>query len=477
MKSLTNAHYCCIIKMIIYRKAEIYIIHWGNILLDSSWRRALIVIVLAIISAIFSYARGYVEAQNSKKLKRDAEETGNGNAKKMLKLYESSEQNLNDALWASQMLLLVFEALLFGGICGDLYLRELSRHPDRGYMAPVIFLVGGLVYAFLYIVFIRRFFAACGTAKGRKTSTYRSYGLIRLFYTLSLPFSSFCNLITKALLKMFGIGAEVLDEDVTQDEILTLVDMGEESGAIESGEKEMIENVLDFTDVTAGDLLTHRTAMTAMELDTPEEQILQLIEESGYSRIPVYREDIDNIVGILSTRLFLLNLRKSGEEKKTLEELLYSPHFVPESVHATTLLSKMKKDKIHMSVVVDEYGGTAGIITMEDLLEEIVGNIYDETDDPSSEDGEITLLAENLWRIKGTALLEDIDVALGLSLPEDTDFETLSGLVFSCLTVIPEDGEEPEVECCGLHIQVEKIAERRIVSALVSLLPVKEEEE
>ena len=445
-----------------------------------SGRRLIIIALLAALSAIISYARGYFEEQNGKKLCRDAE-AGSPHAKKMYAFFSEKEQKVKDALWSTQMLLLCFEGLIFGVLCHDI-MDAIHEKPTFPADFPdlllnvLVFLAGGLVFAFLYIVFIRRLFAAFGTARGRKTKNYNSYGLIRFLYGLSLPFSCLVNSATKVFVRMLGIGTEALDEDVTQDEILTLVDMGEETGAIESGEKEMIENVLDFTDVTAGDLLTPRTAMTAVPLDISDGELLSVIEETGYSRIPVYKDDIDNIVGILGTKSYLLNRLHKKEEQKSLEELLYDPHFVPESVHATNLLTDMKKNKVHMSVVVDEYGGTAGIITMEDLLEEIVGNIYDETDDPSDEEeGDIVKLEENLWRVKGSADLDTLCQVLGINLPEDLEVETLAGLLFSQLSVIPEDGSTPIVECYGLRIQAERILERRIESALVSLLPPKEE--
>lgn len=445
-----------------------------------SGRRLIIIALLAALSAIISYARGYFEEQNSKKLGRDAE-TGSPYAKKMCAFFSEKEQKVKDALWSTQMLLLCFEGLIFGVLCHDI-MDAIHEEPTFPASFPdlllnvLVFLAGGLVFAFLYIVFIRRLFAAFGTSRGRKTKNYSSYKLIRFLYSLSLPFSCLVNSATKVFVRMLGIGTEALDEDVTQDEILTLVGMGEENGTIESGEKEMIENVLDFTDVTAGDLLTHRTAMTAVPLDISDQDLLSVIEETGYSRIPVYKDDIDDIVGILGTKSYLLNRLHKKEEQKRLEELLYDPHFVPESIHATNLLTDMKKNKVHMSVVVDEYGGTAGIITMEDLLEEIVGNIYDETDDPSDEEeGDIVKLEENLWRVKGSADLDTLCQVLGINLPEDLGVETLAGLLFSQLSVIPEDGSTPVVECYGLRIQAEKILERRMESALVSLLPPKEE--
>ena len=440
-------------------------------------RSLIFILVLAVFSALISYARGYLEAQNGKKLERDSEENKIPNAKKLQKLFEKSEQRLKYALWSSQMLLVVVESGLFGvcslGILSDLN-KELLENPV---IAALTVPVGSILYAFLYIVFIRRLFATIGTARGRKTAHYKSLSLIRFLYVLSLPFYAICHLFTELFVKLFGINTEVPDEDqMTHDEILTLVDMGEESGTIESGEKEMIENVLEFTDVTAGELLTHRTKLTAVELSAKEEEILATIEESGYSRIPVYEEDIDKIVGILSTRLFLLNLRKPKKEQKSLKDLLFAPHFVPESVHATNLLSDMKKNKIHMAVVVDEYGGTAGIVTMEDLLEEIVGNIYDETDDPIAEDTDIQLLSENLWRAKGSVELEKLEETLGVTFPEEVEFETLAGLVLSGLSVIPDEGTQPEVDCHGLHVKVEKIKDRRVESVLVSVLPEEDEE-
>lgn len=442
-----------------------------------SWRSLIFILVLAVFSAIISYARGYVEAQNSKKLERDDEENKIKGAKKMRALFEKSEKRLKDALWSSQMLLVVVESAFFGAfslsVLSDIN-EKLLEHP----FAPLLaVLAGGVAYAFFYIVFIRRLFDTLGTARGRKTTRYKSFGTIKVLYLLSLPAYAVFHLFTQLFVKLFGISTEAPDEDqMTHDEILTLVDIGEESGALESEEKEMIENVLEFTDATAGELLTHRTKLTALELNDPEEKILSVIEESGYSRIPVYEDEIDNIVGILSTRLYLLNLRKPFSARQSLKELLFAPHFVPESVHATNLLSDMKKNKIHMAVVVDEYGGTAGIITMEDLLEEIVGNIYDETDDPVAESSDIQLLSENLWRIKGSVILDEIEEALSITFPEDVEFETIAGLTLSGLAIIPDEGTQPEVDCYGLHVKVEKIKDRRVESVLVSILPDEDEE-
>ena len=176
-------------------------------------------------------------------------------------------------------------------------------------------------------------------------------------------------------------------------------------------------------------------------------------------------------MGILSTRDYLLNARRASP--KPLKELLRAAYFIPESVRADVLFRDMQSKKVHMAIVVDEYGGTSGLVTMEDLLEEIVGNIYDEFD--PQEDQEIIQLEPNLWRISGSAELEDVAEALEMEFPEDEESDTLGGLVFDQLSVIPEDGSKVEVDTHGLHIKVESIVDRRVDWALVSKCQEEEE--
>jgi putative hemolysin len=246
-----------------------------------------------------------------------------------------------------------------------------------------------------------------------------------------------------------------------------MMDMGQEAGTIEADEKEMIENIFDFNSITAQDVMIHRTDMDLVSLEDSTEDIIALIEESGRSRFPVFGEDSDDIVGILNTRDFLLNLQRKNP--KPLSELLRPAYFIPESVPADDLFHDMQARAVQMAIVVDEYGGTGGLVTLEDLLEELVGNIYDEFDQKAEQ--EILPLEENLWRVSGSASLESLAAALDLPLPEEELPETLGGLVFSSLSVIPEDGTTPEVDAWGLHIQVELISDRRVEWALVSKLP------
>ena len=257
------------------------------------------------------------------------------------------------------------------------------------------------------------------------------------------------------------------EDEVSEDEIMAMVEEGEESGAIQSNEKELIENIFEFNNITAEDVMIHRTDMVTLALDEEEDVILDTIRQSGLSRFPVYQNDVDDIVGILSTREYLLTFHLP--DPKPIRELLRTAYFVPESVPADVLFRDMQGKKTHMALVVDEYGGTSGLVTLEDLLEELVGNIYDEFDPQEEQD--IIRLEDNKWRVSGSADLEELAEALDLDLSdEDLDYDTLGGLVFSQLSVIPDDGSRPIVEALGLRIQVEELCDRRVEWALVEKL-------
>ena len=265
-------------------------------------------------------------------------------------------------------------------------------------------------------------------------------------------------------------------DQVSEDNIMAMVEEGEESGAIQANEKEFIENVFEFDNTTARDVMVHRTDMVSLPADAEEDEILSAIRQSGLSRFPVYGSDVDDIVGVLSTRDYLLNFHQPSP--LPLGELLRPAYFVPETVSADVLFRDMQGKKTHLALVVDEYGGTSGLVTLEDLLEELVGNIYDEFD--PQEEQEIIALDDGRWRVSGSADLEELAEAMDLALPEEEerDYDTLGGLVFSQLSVIPEDGSRPLVEALGLRIQVEELCDRRVEWALVEKLePAPEEAE
>ena len=301
------------------------------------------------------------------------------------------------------------------------------------------------------------------------------------------PFTAFEQWAARGLVRLFGIDPQSKDEEVTEEEIRAMVDIGGESGAIESNERDMIKNVFEFGDLTAADCMTHRTDVTSIWIGDDQATILETIRDSGLSRFPVYDKDIDDIVGVLSTRQYLLNM--SEAKPKPLKSLVRDAYFVPETVPAEVLLRNMQHVKTHIAIVVDEYGGMSGIVTMEDLLEEIVGNIYDEFD--PADETEIQPLGDGWWRISGSADPETVAEELDVTLPEDEDYDTLGGLIFSRFRSIPEDGSTPsltlyctedgeapeEGQADTLEIQVETIEDRRIEWARVHVIRAEKENE
>ena len=287
------------------------------------------------------------------------------------------------------------------------------------------------------IILILAFFM---TVFGKIVPQRQAMGNADKFARFSCPLLSFFGFILRPMIFLVSrISNLILKPDknrtdattaLSEDEIRYLLIAGEKKGTIDADEREMIDNIFEFNDRTASEIMTHRTDMVIIWEDDTEEEILEKIRDSGYSRFPVCGESVDDIKGIVRTREYLLNLRAAPP--KTLDGLLAKPFFVPETAKADSLFSKMQQQKTHMAFVIDEYGGISGLITMEDLLEEIVGNIYDETD--VKDEQPITRLGEDSWRIAGNTSLEEISDALDMEIgSENEDFGTLGGFIFSCL--------------------------------------------
>lgn len=294
-----------------------------------------------------------------------------------------------------------------------------------------------------------------------------AYKIVSAISVVMKPVIRFLAFSTNMVLRVLHLKTEAEDENITEEEIRMMVDIGEERGNIDENEKEWIQNIFDFDDLSVRRIMTQRTDVIAISLEDSKEEILKTIEETGRSRYPVYEEDMDDIVGILHARDFLLAVSKG--EKLHIRDLLRPAYFVPESIHADTLFADLQKQKIHIAVIIDEYGAMEGIVTMEDLVEEIVGNIYDEFD--LEEEPDIVRLKENLWKVAGSASIDDLAEELDLKLDlGEEEYDTVGGLVISLLQAIPENGVSFDVEGCGLHIHVEDIQDRRIEKAYISKL-------
>ncbi len=249
----------------------------------------------------------------------------------------------------------------------------------------------------------------------------------------------------------------------TEEEIMTILDAGEKEGSIENEEKEMIYSVLQFGDKTVREVMIPRIDIVAVELETTLDESLTVLLDSGHSRIPVYQETVDNIKGLLYAKDLLRVLQKPVETRKPIADLMRKPFFVPESKRADELLTELKTKKVHMAVVVDEYGGTAGIVTFEDLIEEIIGDIQDEYD--TNEEQEYTELGPNTYRVDAGISLTDFNDLLEVELPTE-ESDTLGGFLFAEFGRVPELGETLEHDT--LALRVESLAGRRIRNVYVT---------
>jgi CBS domain containing-hemolysin-like protein len=254
---------------------------------------------------------------------------------------------------------------------------------------------------------------------------------------------------------------------VTEEEIKMMVDAGSEGGAIEDEEKEMIYSIFQFGDTLARELMVPRIDMVALEIDTPLQEALNTIVQAGHSRIPIYEESIDHIRGLLYAK-DLLMLWRNGETDRPIKDLLRPAHFVPESKKADDLLADLQQRKIHLAVVVDEYGGTAGLVTLEDLIEEIVGEIRDEYD--FNEQEIYQQIGENEYLFDGGIDLDDLNRLLNTNLSTE-DSDTLGGYIFSKLGEVPVVGEKIEIREEHLTLEVMSVDDRRIRKIRLTRVP------
>jgi len=424
------------------------------------WRQLLIQFLLIFLNAFFAATEIAVVSLNDNKVRRRAED-GDQKSKKLLKLIEKPTNFL-----ATIQIGITLAGFLGSAFAADYFADYFAKFLSNIFsvsfdiMRSVAVVIITIILSFFTLVLGELIPKRVGMKYCEKIA-YFSSGIVSVLSVILRPVIWLTSGVTNVVLRIFGIKPEDENEEVTEEEIRMMVDIGEEKGSIESNEKEMIENIFEFNNSSASDIMVHRTDMTSISADESVENIVSLIVESGFSRFPVYDEDIDDIIGILSSRVFLLNLHKP--EPKSLRELLYKPYFVPESVKADVLLRDMQTKKIHMAIVLDEFGGTSGLVTMEDLLEEIVGNIYDEFDTMTQPD--VEKIGEQCWRVSGSLDLETLGDEIGVSFEreiEEEGYTTLGGLVFSSFSEIPQDGSNPEVDYRNLHIKVTEITDKRV---------------
>lgn len=436
--------------------------------------KVVLLFILTLLNAFFAMSEIAIISLNDTKIDKLAEE-GHKKAKQVKKLTENSSNFLSTI-----QIGVTLAGFLTSATAAQSFASMLTDALAKTAVANVIPL--GLIsgVSTVLITLITSYFSlVLGELAPKKIAMQKpekvSFAVVPVLLFVSKvtkPFVKILSVSTNAVVRLFGLDPNADEEEVTEEEIRMMVDVGQEKGVIEDVQKEMINNIFEFDDIDVADIMTHRTDMACVDVEDSLADIIKLSMEEGYSRIPVYEEDPDNVVGIVYIKDLLKYIGSALPKELNLKDVMRKAYYVPESKRCGALFSEMTEKHIQMAIVVDEYGGTAGLVTLEDIVEAIVGNIQDEYD---NEDVEISKINETTFTIDGVTDLEEVEEQLGIQFPED-DYDTLGGFIISQLGFLPQDGDMNAVEFENIRFTVLNVEERRIGKVKVEILPKPETE-
>ncbi len=434
--------------------------------------KLLLLFVLVIINAFFAMSEIAIISLNDNVVDKQAED-GNKKAQKVKKLTENPSNFLSTIQIGVTLAGFLTSASASSSFAEGLTqkLIALGTPIPANVINGISVVLITIIMSYFSLVFGELAPKRMAMQKPEKIA-YSVVGVLIVVKTLTSPFVKILSASTNLVVKLCGFDPNANEESVTEEEIRMMVDVGQEKGVIEDIQKEMIDNIFDFDDIDVSDIMTHRTDMFAVEDTDSLEEVVSLSIEHGYSRIPVFHEDPDNIIGIVYIKDLLKYISTSLPKNKGPKDVMREAYYVPFSKNCGELFNEMCEKRVQMAVVVDEYGGTAGIVTMEDLLEAIVGNIQDEYD---NEDEEIVEVSENVFTIDGTAYIEEVNELVGDIIP-DGDYDTLGGFLISRLGYLPQDGDMTEVTFENLKFTILNVEDRRIGKVRVEITPKAEPE-
>ncbi len=425
----------------------------------------LLQVVLIALNAVFACAEIAVISMNDAKLAKMAAE-GDKRALRLSKLTSQPARflaTIQVAITLSGFLGSAFAAENFSGVIVD-WLLGLGVPVAESVLNSVSVVFITIVLSYFTLVFGELVPKQVAMRKAESIALGIS-GLISSIAKVFAPLVSLLTVSTNGILRLMGIDPNAEEENVSEEEIRMMVDVGSEKGTIDDEEREFIQNVFEFDDLSAEELVTHRTDVVMLDTEGSMKEWKETIYNTMHSLYPIYEDSVDNIIGILNTKEFFRLEDKSRES--VMEHAVDPAYFVPATVRADVLFRNMKKDRHTMAVVLDEYGGMSGIITINDLVEQLVGELG--SDDEEEEAKELfELIGENTWKVHGSALLEDFAEATGLHISCE-EYDTFNGLIFHALESIPEDGTDIEVEVEGFHVKVTEIVNHQVETAIVTL--------
>ena len=442
--------------------------------MNSIWFMLLVQLVLIALNAVFASAEIAVISLNETKLEKMAGE-GNKRAGKLAKMKKQPER----------FLAVIQVAITLSGFLGSAFAADNFAGPLVTWLLSLGVTIPESTLNTLAVVAITLILSFFTLVLGElvpkrvamRNSEKLAMGLSKLLFVMSKVFAPLVSLLsasTNGVLRLMRIDPNANDEDVSEEDIRMMVDAGSEIGAIDNDEKEFIQNVFEFDDLSADDIATHRTEVTLLWADESDDEWLRTVRGSMHTYYPVCNETVDDVIGVLDAKTYFR--MEDHRRSAVMAQAVKPAYFVPKTVKADVLFKNMKKTHNHFAVVLDEYGGMCGVITINDLVEELLGDLGEQ--DSKDEDAAILeRLDSHTWKISGNVPLREVEDALEITLPTE-DYSTFNGLVFGELGSVPEDGSQFELEAHGLAIRVRKVVDHQVRIAMVTVIdPPKQETE
>ena len=422
----------------------------------------LVIVFLTLLNAFFAASEIAILSVNDARMKKMAED-GNKKAKTLLSFLNNSSKMLSTIQVG-----VTFSGFLASAVASDSFSERLANFVIRqfswgtsyaGLIRTISMALITILLSYFTLVFGELVPKRIAMKKSEKLALH-AVGTLKFTSVIFSPFVKMLTLSVNGILRLYRINPNDEEEEVTEEEIRLMVSEGQEQGVIDDNESEMINNILEFNDMTAADIMTHRTNLTALQKSATYREVFDVACNQRYSRIPVYEDSIDNIIGIIHIK-DLLRMRE--ESNFDLTRIIRPVTYVASTQNIDEVFRVLKEASTHLAVVVDEYGGTEGIVTMEDILEELVGNIRDEYDEDEEFEHPIVKVRDGEYIISGLAELDEVADALAVDLPLD-EYDTASGFAIGLLGEIPDEGSTPEFEYEGYQFKVLSSSEKIINS-------------
>lgn len=419
--------------------------------------------VLVFVNAFFAASEIALISLNDNKIKLMAED-GNKKAQQLVKLLGEPSRflaTIQIGITLAGFLASAFAAESFADPIVSL-LKQYNIPVSDGILKATTLVVITLILSYFTLV-LGELVPKRIAMKKSEGIAFFAVGLLSVLSKVTAPVVKLLTTSTNFFVRLAGIDPNSDDDDVTEEEIRMMVDVGEERGAINAREKIMINNIFEFNNKSVSDIMTHRVDLFSVTVEIEMKDLIELIKDEKYTRIPIYERSVDNIIGILHVKDLIFLINEEATTHFQIRENIRAPFFVSTVKKIDELFVDMQKAKTHIAVVIDEHGGTAGIVTIEDLIEEIMGNIFDEFDD---EEIEFRKIKDHTYEVSGMISLDDLEDLIDLDLPVD-DYETFSGFLIGLIGSIPSKGDVIDLEYQHLRISILEVSAKRIEKAVI----------